>query len=123
MRLIDADALIEIFEDRLEKLRTRYGNYSGESGVCAGAIHLVQEQPTIEPERWIPVTERLPDDVEIGEEYPTVIFCDSDGKVYVGFYEYGIYGNKWWNNTDWNDVVDDVLAWMPLPEPYKGGSE
>ena len=57
MRAIDADALIETFEDRLEKIRNRYGDYSGEAGVCAGALHLIREQPTIEPERktgkWI----------------------------------------------------------------------
>lgn len=57
MRLIDADALIETFEDRLEKIRNRYGDYSGEAGVCAGALHLIREQPTIEPKRktgkWI----------------------------------------------------------------------
>lgn len=57
MRLIDADALIDIFEDRLEKIRNRYGDYSGEAGVCAGALHLIRVQPTIEPERkrgrWI----------------------------------------------------------------------
>ena len=51
MRLIDADALIDIFEDRLEKIRNRYGDYSGEAGVCAGALHLIRVQPTIEPER------------------------------------------------------------------------
>lgn len=57
MRLIDADALIDIFEDRLEKIRNRYGDYSGEAGVCAGALHLIRVEPTIEPERkrgkWI----------------------------------------------------------------------
>lgn len=48
MRLIDADALIDIFEDRLEKIRNRYGDYSGEAVVCAGALHLIRVQPTIE---------------------------------------------------------------------------
>lgn len=51
MRCIDADALIDIFEDRLEKIRNRYGDYSGEAGVCAGALRLIRVQPTIEPER------------------------------------------------------------------------
>lgn len=51
MHLIDVDALIDIFEDRLEKIRNRYGDYSGEAGVCAGALRLIRVQPTIEPER------------------------------------------------------------------------
>lgn len=55
MRLVDADALIDIFEDRLEKIRNRYGDYSGEAGVCAGSLHLIREQPTIEERKgkWI----------------------------------------------------------------------
>ena len=48
MRPIDADALIDIFEDRLEKIRNRYGDYSGEAGVCAGALHLIRVQPTVD---------------------------------------------------------------------------
>lgn len=56
MRLIDADALIDIFEDRLEKIRNRYGDYSGEAGVCAGALRLIRVQPTVEERKtgkWI----------------------------------------------------------------------
>ena len=71
-------------------------------------------------EKWIPCSERFPEDVEIGEEYPTVIFCTEDD-VYVGFYEYCIYGNKWWTTEDY--TVSHVTAWMPLPEPYKGDNE
>lgn len=36
----------------------------------------------LEESRWIPCKERLPEDVEIGEEYPTVIFSTKDA-VYV----------------------------------------
>lgn len=48
MRLIDADALVDIFEDRFEKVRNRYGYYSEEAGVLAGALHLIRVQPTID---------------------------------------------------------------------------
>ena len=51
MRLIDADTLLELYSDRLEKLEERYGVYSGECGVLAGAMKLLEIQPTIEPER------------------------------------------------------------------------
>lgn len=70
-------------------------------------------------ERWIPVTDGLPDDVQIGEEYPDVVFCTKE-KTYTGFYEYYL-GGRWW--TDYDEVVDGVIAWMPLPKPYKEGEE
>lgn len=57
MKLIDGDALLELYADRLEKLEERYGVHSGECGVLAGAMKLLEIQPTIEPERthghWI----------------------------------------------------------------------
>lgn len=48
MHCFDADALIDIFEDRLEKVRNRYGDYSEEAGVLAGALRLIRAQPTID---------------------------------------------------------------------------
>ena len=68
-------------------------------------------------QRWIPVSERLPEDVEVGEQYPTVIFCTKDA-TYAGFYEHCRDGNWWSDDEDY--IVDGVIAWMPLPKPYKG---
>ena len=80
----------------------------------------LESVPSAQPEpQWIPCSERLPEDVEIGEEYPTVIFCTKDN-VYVGFYEYYL-GGRWWAAEDY--TVDNVIAWMPLPEPYKEGAD
>lgn len=57
VRCIDADALIDIFEDRLAKVSARYGVNSAVAGAVAGAMGLIEAQPTIEPERktgkWI----------------------------------------------------------------------
>jgi len=44
----DIDVLIDIFEDRLEKVRNRYGDYSEEAGVLAGALRLIRAQSTID---------------------------------------------------------------------------
>lgn len=89
---------------------------SYETFECYEARKAIRALPSTD--NWIPCSERFPEDVEIGEEYPTVIFCTKDA-VYVGFYEY-YRGGRWWAAEEY--TVDNVIAWMPLPEPYKGGS-
>ena len=85
-------------------------------GALIAVKEAITQLPAAEPERrCIPCSERLPEDVEIGEEYPTVIFC-TDKATYVGFYEHD-FGGKWWTEEDY--TVDSVIAWMPLPEPYR----
>ena len=60
-------------------------------------------------QRWIPVAERLPEDGTylttldgelVGQEEPFTGMC-------------GIENGKW-------DDDGCVIAWMPLPEPYRG---
>lgn len=59
--------------------------------------------------QWISVLDRLPD--KSGHYLVTVndnkeIFVTSDD-FFLGYL--------------WDDFGDDVIAWMPLPEPYKKG--
>lgn len=60
-------------------------------------------------QQWIPCSERLP---EIGQ---TVITSSDLGRVreatYKGFDAWTIHGVVHW--------TDEILSWMPLPEPYK----
>ena len=66
-------------------------------------------------QQWIPCSERLPEDVKNGEECPTLIYCTGGGEVDAGWYEAEVH--KWWDlNCD--VTVDNVIAWMPLPEPF-----
>lgn len=57
MRLIDADALMEIYMDRLSLVADRYSPDSSECGILTGAVKLLDAQQTIEPEHktgeWI----------------------------------------------------------------------
>lgn len=65
----------------------------------------------IEPQ-WIPCSERLPEE---GGEY-LVTAEDYTTEVIVLSYDA--------DASDWSDyfdnMYDEVIAWMPLPEPYKG---
>lgn len=67
---------------------------------------------------WIPVEERLPDIDQ------SVLICTKYGEITDGYR---------WNEKDWfcawgeyngahvGGEYDLIVAWMPLPEPYKGG--
>lgn len=74
----------------------------------------------INAERWIPCSERLP---EYGED---VLITDEWG-VYIARC-YNLSRNReepqasWWYG-DANEYRTHPLAWMPLPEPYKGEQE
>ena len=67
---------------------------------------------------WIPVQERLPEEKEnpITWDYyeytVTVYIC---GKYDIRHYKYG--RGKWWNGGA--DMSSVVIAWQPLPGPYK----
>lgn len=73
-------------------------------------------------QRWIPITERLP---EVGSE---VLVCyDFNGirSVYIS----NFYGDGEFHGLDDEYLTNEgrryrkAVAWMPLPEPYKGGAE
>ena len=62
---------------------------------------------------WIPVSERLPENGNY-----LVTMADNDCKD-VRYLEI-----SWFNPiTKWSLGNTDVVAWMPLPEPYKAESE
>lgn len=73
---------------------------------------------TLEQTRWIPVSERLPEEKinPITEDFY---------EYQCTYHAYGIYdvrsykfGNgHWWHGPGIMD--DSVIAWRPLPEPYK----
>ena len=67
--------------------------------------------PSAQPQ-WIPCSERLP---EYGHP---VLWCNEQGSVFVSAITYQ-NGNSW--NVGKRHRGCDVLAWMPIPEPYKGG--
>lgn len=66
-------------------------------------------------EAWIPVSERLP---EKNGNYLVTVEAN-DGTASIKFQMVDHYGPKWLHEGK----HEKVIAWMPLPEPYKAESE
>ena len=65
--------------------------------------------------RWIPVSERLPEDKQ-----SVLVWCPEYKNIYCAYLE----KEQWWIFGAFVQVVPNaVVAWMPLPEPYKAESE
>ena len=85
------------------------------------ALRAIKDLQSAQPQRWIPCSERLPD---IGEHHvsePCIVYC-SNGAYGFAELEENIFGQVGWNcerDDDYHEPLGEVLAWMPLPEPYK----
>ena len=102
MRLIDAELLKEKFS---ASINTGYNTFDRDA-IC----ECIDFTPTAEQNPWIPVMERLP------EDFDSVLACDRDGYIDIAWGWY-VEGKLKWNTGD--DVNgNDIVAWMPLPEPY-----
>lgn len=75
--------------------------------ICPSAGIDCEDCPAYEKKTgWIPVSERLP------EKYTYTLWCASSGYVRSDYF----------NGEFWEDAKKlgyEVIAWMPLPEPYK----
>lgn len=76
-------------------------------------------------DKWIPVSERLPEETfnpntqDFGEILCSTIW--NDVRVYKFGQPIGSDKAHFW---DYGDIVDEfVIAWQPLPEPYKKGGK
>jgi len=127
--LISRQAAIDMLKNRWKKTR----NYEGIGDDIAEECELYLKQvPSAQPEqRWIPCSERLPE--EYGEFLVTM--TEKAKAKDLGFDIDETYIRKMrYNSNGWqlprhipswiNEAVkDEVLAWMPLPEPYQEEGE
>ena len=99
-----------------EELVKRLAEYEN-TGLSPADVEALRQQQ--DSHCWIPVTERLPEGDEfvlatVSGIYNNITFssaiqlagyCETEGWFIEGY-------------PDWDDP--DVIAWQPLPEPYKG---
>lgn len=67
--------------------------------------------PTVERPHgmWIPCSERLPD------KFGIYLVTNANGVVFEHNYnDATVHGGAWWSYCE-----NKIVAWMPLPEPYK----
>lgn len=82
----------------------------------------------LEDSRWIPVTERLPED---GERVLATHLggINPNRQVIEHFYKNGRFTCGWDMDLDITSptfgkrYMGDIIAWMPLPKPYEEGAE
>lgn len=68
--------------------------------------------------QWIPCSEQKP------EKEKEVLICTEHGMITDGIFHGDGEIIEWDGATgDRCFDSDEVIAWMPLPEPYKGGEE
>lgn len=105
------------FKELVDELPAVDGNYTEQDvrdsyndgfsmGVQRGYEDAVLHYAKMALKQWIPCTERLPSDY--------VLFCDLDGDMYCG----RCIDNNWMA-VGCDDRIKNVIAWMPLPEPYE----
>jgi len=78
------------------------------------ARRIIEDMPTVKPQqRWIPVSERLPED-------NIHVLCQFTlggmGECYLAHGVFHVVGGLVM-------TCNEVIAWMPLPKPYKAESE
>ena len=82
---------------------------------------LLERVPSVDrPQEWIPCSERLP------RPYTEVLVCDECGWISLGLYRPCDVTEKdsgWSTLTRIKIPTDGIIAWMPLPEPWKGADD
>lgn len=73
-------------------------------------------------QRWIPVSERLPDPDNVYKDDPTYYLVQSEyGDMMVAkFIKFPGGARVWQQIHQYGAIMEDIVAWLPLPKPWKG---
>ena len=121
--MIDEKKLMKVIEVMVKPLTTPDGCGRFDSEIEAynegliDAMEKVNEQPKVG--EWIPCSERLPEEGAV-----VLVSLEKDEDYdWVRLVREGYYDEGYWFDMDGAHYGFEVLAWMPLPEPYKEDKE
>ena len=61
--------------------------------------------------RWVPISKRMPE-----ESTAVLVWCPKRKNIYCAYFE----EKQWWIfGADFQKIPFEIIAWMPLPQPYK----
>lgn len=98
-----------------------HANDSREEVLLRRDREIIRALPPVTPtQRWIPVSEKLPEDFQ--RVLVTIVNYKGDKVVRVSEYYNRVFRIKE-NHERWGVGEKGLLAWAPLPEPYKDVKE
>ena len=116
-RLIDADALLEFVEGRYT-VTWKHDYDGGIKDACIDILNFIDNAPTVDAvPRWIPCEERLPE-----PNVAVLGYAPKFDNIYAVYYD-SVCGWMTWSpvyDNPFPSFQGEIVAWMPLPEPYKG---
>lgn len=118
--LISRQAAIETFDCSIGGVPVEFVKYVSE--YADKMMSRINALPSADS-HWIPCSERLPEApfgclVTVEDEEPMT------GALFPNLLPYFVgWDGEQWNDADGEQCPFEVLAWMPLPEPYEGDKE
>ena len=120
----------EVFEKIIEQLESKAFERYEKKGMGGqmvidydDAIEIFKQTAAEYNNGWIPCSEQLPkeSDKYNDELYPMCLVTIESGETCLGVFRYDV--NKWYTKMFCGEnnysTERNVIAWQPLPEPYK----
>ena len=110
-------------DDEIDKVYMRLKAYE-DTGLMPEEVEQMRDD-----RRWIPVTERLPETREYRTVFLATVSCEfwKNNETLVVEWENTTVRGKDVSRWIWNDRLFpgewEIIAWQPLPSPYKPAAE